>query len=204
MYDFYFANKNLVDEPIAFEGKRKDTGDMFAKTYANGNRHRVGLLAVNKFIHNDALPVLYNKPFRLENSAAVLSFLAVIDDTLKPRLRHMRIATWTKTGCTSKQAMSFLVGANSIEILWIGAGIATENEPAKAARLFWMDIGKFLASLGSAIHGTVDELTMQKRDKTSAVDVLRFGKQALLTKDGTPYTKEQVQTFRNELRKRLE
>jgi len=46
-YGFYFAQKGVVDEAIVIDGKRANK-EVFAKTFAEGSKHRVGLLTVNK------------------------------------------------------------------------------------------------------------------------------------------------------------
>lgn len=49
IYMFYFLAKGQGSLAITFDGKRKnDSKDPYAKTFAEGNSNRVGLLAVNK------------------------------------------------------------------------------------------------------------------------------------------------------------
>ena len=49
VYQFYFLTMGQGSLPIVLDGKRKnDTKDPYAKTFAVGNKNRVGLLAVNK------------------------------------------------------------------------------------------------------------------------------------------------------------
>lgn len=49
IFEYYFANKGLVGEPINLDGKRKGLlNDIYAKAYSNDSKNRVGLLAVNK------------------------------------------------------------------------------------------------------------------------------------------------------------
>jgi hypothetical protein len=49
VYLFYFLTKGQGSLPITFDGKRKtDTKDPYAKTFAEGNKNRVGLMAVSK------------------------------------------------------------------------------------------------------------------------------------------------------------
>lgn len=47
IYGFYFAQKGVVGEAIVLDGKRANK-DIYAKTYAESSKDRVGLLAVNK------------------------------------------------------------------------------------------------------------------------------------------------------------
>ena len=49
IFEYYFANKGIVGEPINLDGKRKGLlNDIYAKAYSNDSKNRVGLLAVNK------------------------------------------------------------------------------------------------------------------------------------------------------------
>lgn len=48
VYKFYFAAKGVVNGDVVFEGKRKGGTDIYAKAYAEGNKNRVAMLAVNK------------------------------------------------------------------------------------------------------------------------------------------------------------
>ncbi|GAB1731135.1 hypothetical protein NU195Hw_g3575t1 [Hortaea werneckii] len=47
VYEYYFAQKGVVGETIVLDGKRANK-EIYAKTFAEGSKTRVGLLAVNK------------------------------------------------------------------------------------------------------------------------------------------------------------
>jgi hypothetical protein len=55
IYLFYFLTKGQGSLPITFDGRRRnDTKDPYAKTFAENNKTRVGLLTVSKeasFLH---------------------------------------------------------------------------------------------------------------------------------------------------------
>lgn len=184
----------MVDEPISFEGKRKASTDMYAKTYAAGSKTRLGLLTANRQIHSEATPLLYAKPFKLDNPTGLVNLMMAIDDDAKERIRRIQVNNWTKTA-TSKHALAFLAGANSLESFYIGAGVCTEDDPAKAARVFWNDCSRLLLALGRN--------KPDNADRGEVVGVLRFGRAALQTKNGKDYSKEQKELFMAELRKRL-
>lgn len=49
IFSLYFASKGIEGEPATIDGKRKnELKDPYAKTYAEGSKYRVALLAVNK------------------------------------------------------------------------------------------------------------------------------------------------------------
>ena len=53
IYGYYFAQKGVMGDSIVIDGKRSnDTKDMYAKTYAEGSKFRVSLLAVNKEVRS--------------------------------------------------------------------------------------------------------------------------------------------------------
>lgn len=53
IYTFYFYTKGQSSLPIILDGKRRnETKDPYAKSFAMGNKDRVGLLAVSKEASN--------------------------------------------------------------------------------------------------------------------------------------------------------
>jgi len=53
IYTLYFFTKGQGSLPITFDGKRRnDTKDPYAKTFAEGNKNRVGLLTISKEASN--------------------------------------------------------------------------------------------------------------------------------------------------------
>lgn len=49
IYGFLFFTKGQGSQPIALDGKRKDeTKALYAKSFAEGSKTRVGILAVSK------------------------------------------------------------------------------------------------------------------------------------------------------------
>ncbi|RMY13428.1 hypothetical protein D0866_14076 [Hortaea werneckii] len=55
VYEYYFAQKGVVGETIVLDGKRANK-EIYAKTFAEGSKTRVGLLAVNKEVCTTHLP----------------------------------------------------------------------------------------------------------------------------------------------------
>ena len=56
IYNYYFGSKGVVGEGIVLDGKRSTTKDVYAKTYANSLKHRVGILTVSKEVRFQSDP----------------------------------------------------------------------------------------------------------------------------------------------------
>jgi len=195
------------------DGKRTNK-DIFAKTYAEGSKSRVGLLAVNKEvrtshlipnltypapanlrqIHEEAIQVFYAHTLKLESTTTLLDFLSQIPTSVRPLLHSLEIKTFIKT--TSRNAMHFLAEAKNLTQLRIDSGVFNEGDPVKAAKAFYADAYKFLEAIGS-----------EKGDKDAGVDVLEFGKTAFTFKDEKknpkPWAEALVTEFKENLRQKL-
>ncbi|QIW96414.1 hypothetical protein AMS68_001932 [Peltaster fructicola] len=176
VYDFYFACKGILDDPIPLETKRKGTGDNWAKAYSEGSKYRVALLAANKQVHSEALLVLYAKAIRVPDPNALLNFLGVIPQPLTERLRHIKIAAYKSAH--TKTAMNFLAKARNIIELDIESGVAAAAEPVKAAEIFHGDI----RVLVDAITATLKERGTAAT-KGDALKVIKLGEKALVYKE---------------------
>ncbi|TKA72203.1 hypothetical protein B0A55_06964 [Friedmanniomyces simplex] len=192
-YGFYFAQKGVVGEAIVIEGKRANK-EVYAKTFAEGSKNRVGLLAVNKEIHEEAVQVFYAHTLKMESTSTLLDFLSQIPPSVRPLLKSLHIKTYIKT--TSRNAMHFLADSRNLTQLHIDASVFSEGDPAKAAKTFYADAYKFLESIGAA-----------KGEKTAGVKVLEFGRQAFQFKDdkknAKPWASALVEEFRENLRNKL-
>ncbi|KAK5116284.1 hypothetical protein LTR85_009256 [Meristemomyces frigidus] len=193
IYSFYFAQKGVVGESIVLDGKRANK-DVYAKTYAEGSKNRVGLLGVNKEIHAEAVECFYGHTLKVESTSTLLDFLSQIPTSVRPLLRSLEIKTYIKT--TSRNAMHFLAEARNLGRLHIDQGVFNEGDPLKAAKAFHADACKFLEAIGNA-----------KGSKDAGVDVLEFGKQAFQFKDDKknlkPWAEELVEEFKENLRGKL-
>ena len=169
IYNNYFAPKGVVNSEIVIEGKRANK-EVYAKTYADGSKNRVALLAACKEIYEEAVPILYDNNIKLESTSTLVDFLGQIPSTVRPRLTKVTIKNFVKT--TSRNAMNFLTESPNITSLHIENAIFTEGDPVKAAKAFDADSHKFLEAVGA-----------RKGDKTGGVDVLSFGKKAFTLKD---------------------
>lgn len=195
IYEAYFACKGVYNDPIPLESKRKGSGDLWSKAYADGSKHRVALLAVNKQVHREALPVLYAKAIRVAETTSLLNFLGVLPEPLSHRLRQIKIVQYKSAN--TKTAMNFLGRAKNIVRLEIENGVATAAEPAKAAEAFYAEI----RVLVDAITATLKERT-STATKLDALKVIELGKDALAFKD-KDYTKEEREEFFETLRAKV-
>lgn len=199
VYSFYFAPNGVVGNEIVVEGKRSSTKEMFAKSYADGLKNRVALLATNKEINQEATPLFYNQTIKLESTASLLEFLGQIESEVRPHLVNITLKAWVKT--TARNAMRILADSPNIKTFHIDSGVFNEGDPAKAAKIFFDDSRKFLESIGA-----------KKGDKEAGVDVIEFGPQALtlkgddkngFNKGAKPWPDTMVEEFKEELRAKL-
>ncbi|KAK3675775.1 hypothetical protein LTR78_004416 [Recurvomyces mirabilis] len=190
VYMFYFAQRGVINEPIVLDAKRTNK-DVYSKTYADGSKNRVGLLAVNKEVYDEAIQVFYAHTLRLESTTTLLDFMGQIPTNIKPYLKSLTIKNYIKT--SSRNSMHFLAEAKNLTRLHFEAGVFGEGDPVKAAKQFYADAYKFLEAIGAG-----------KGDKTAGVDVLSFGKEALQSKDDKknlkPWSDVLVEEFKENLR----
>ena len=210
IYSFYFAQKGVVGEAIVMDGRRTSNKDIYAKTFSEGSKERVALLAVNKEvmcftesdisqlyvlimiaqIHADATQVLYTHTLKFESTATVLDFLSQSEVTIRPLLKSIYIKNWVKA--SARNALHFLAEARSLTKLHIHQAVSAESDTAKAAKAFHADAGKFLQAVGG---------------KAKAVDVLSFGKGAFIYKDEKKVAKQwdsdKFEEFKEDLKSRL-
>ncbi|KAK3648804.1 hypothetical protein LTR56_007244 [Elasticomyces elasticus] len=194
IYGFYFAQKGVVGEGIVLDGKRANK-EAFAKTYAESMKNRVGVLAVNKEIHEEAIPIFYAHQLRFESTTSLLDFLSQIPQSVRPLLKNVYIKNWIKT--SSRNAMHCLSDSPNLTKLHIDASIFGEGDPNKAAKQFYNEAYKLLEAIGSA-----------KGEKTAGVDILEFGKTAFQFKDdkktSKPWSAPLIEEFKENLRSKLQ
>ncbi|KAI7066055.1 hypothetical protein KC339_g15622 [Hortaea werneckii] len=209
VYEYYFAQRGVVGETIVLDGKRANK-EIYAKTFAEGSKTRVGLLAVNKEVYTDALPIFYAHTLKFESTTTLLDFLSQIPTSIRPRLHSLEIKSYIKT--TSRNAMHFLAEAQNLTRLRIESGVYCGSEPAdpvKAARAFYADAYKFLEAIAaaSAFKAAGEKGNDEGGKKDAGVDLLEFGRLALVCKDEKkvvrPWDLEKVEEFRECLRERL-
>ena len=179
---------------IAVEGKRPNK-EYYAKMYSEQSRYRAALLAVNKEIHEEAVPILYDHTLRFENTQTVLDFWGQLQPGVRPRIRHVSIKNFVKT--SARNAMHFLAESPNLASLHIESGVFTGEDPAKAAKEFYDSAYKFLEAVGA-----------KKGEKTAGVDVLSFGSEALVFKAGEdkkkkPWGEEKKEEFEATLKAKL-
>ena len=195
VYGVYFAPGNIVNGDIVLEGKRKNESQaLYAKSYANGSKNRVALLAVSKEIYEEAVQVFYAHTMKVESTTTLLDFLGELPGSVRPRLQSVVIKSWVKT--TSRNAMNFLAESGGLRSLHIEGGVTTDDDPAKVAKAFYADACKFL-----------EAVTVAKGDKQAGVDVLSFGPRAFQVKGEdkklAPWHDESVQDFKDNLKAKI-
>ncbi|KAK5113082.1 hypothetical protein LTR62_003661 [Meristemomyces frigidus] len=193
VYMFYLAPKGVTNDVIVLDGRRANK-DLYAKTYAEGSKSRVALLAVNHEVHAEALPLLYATTIRLDSTTSLVDFMSQLSSRYKLLLKSLSIKSYIKG--TSRNSMHFLAEARNLTRLYFESGVFAEGDPNKAAKAFYADAYKFLEAIGAA-----------RGDKAAGVDVLGFGKEALQFKDEgkvlRPWEPELVEEFKENLRLKL-
>lgn len=76
-----------------------------------------------------------------------MTFFAGLDSHLRVHLRHIEIRMYIKKD--AKNALAFLAEAKNLEHLRIELGVASEDDPSKAAKSFWLDACKLLEAVGA-------------------------------------------------------
>ncbi|PIA93714.1 hypothetical protein CB0940_04503 [Cercospora beticola] len=181
IYRFYFANRGGVDDPIQVDGKRKGGlffSDMYAKTYSNDSKNRVGLLAVNKEVYAEAVQIFCSIPIRLDGSSSVMDFLSQLDPAVRQRITSVVIKNYQKA--TARTALNVLAECKNLTRVHFDSGVFSEGDPQKAAKALFGDAHKFFRAMGTA-----------KGNKEAGVDILSFGKQALTLKTDSPKNKDE-------------
>ncbi|GAB1734855.1 hypothetical protein NU195Hw_g9027t1, partial [Hortaea werneckii] len=155
-------------------------------------------------VHAAALPIFYAHTLKFESTTTLLDFLSQIPTSIRPRLHSLEIKSYIKT--TSRNAMHFLAEAQNLARLRIDSGVYCGSEPAdpaKAAKMFYADAYKFFEALGGKAKGEGKD----GGGKDAGVDLLEFGRLALVCKDEKkvvkPWDQEKVQEFWECLRERL-
>jgi hypothetical protein len=122
-------------------------------------------------VHQEAAPIFYGLTIKFENTSSVTDFLSQTPTSLLSKLTSIEIKLYQKT--SARNAMHLLSGCPNIRHLRIDQGVFAERDVKKAARAIWADMYKLLPALGAT-----------RSPKSSAVDVLSFGRDALTHKAG--------------------
>lgn len=183
VYTYYFAPQGVIGKEIPLEGRRTNgSKDLYTKSYAEGSKNRVGLLAVNKEVFAEAVGVLYDNKLRFETTTTLNDFLAQLESAMRARLTNIVVNTWVKT--TSRNTMLLLCESRNLRHLHIDSNVFSEGDPAKAARYFFSEAGKLLDTLAAAKGGGpgagVDD---RPEVKEAAAEIVTFGPKALTYKD---------------------
>ena len=193
----YFANKNTINGPITIEGKRKGTGEPFAKQFSNTDKNRVALLSASKTINAEAYPVLYALPLRFDGPGTLLTFLGLLGDHLKQELREIHVVKFAK-GPSLRPSFNFLAtSAYFLRCLRFEEDVTKESDVNKAVKAFWIEMQRFFETLANVMKNekVIDH-------KSQVVDILDFGPKALYAKD-MPYDEDEVEEFKEALRAKL-
>ncbi|KAK6434087.1 hypothetical protein LTR95_009728 [Oleoguttula sp. CCFEE 5521] len=178
IYGFYFAPKG---DAIAVDTKRKGGGGaMYAKTYAEGSKFRIALLAISKEVHKEATSTFYSQPVSVPDTTAVLEFLGSLPNYAKPMLRDLTIKSVQRNPRT---AFSFLQEAKFLRKLTLKSWYYHNEEPTKAATVFWSEASKMLEALAAVKEKEVQRTFIEVKEDPTTAEKIEV-KQLEVTSDG--------------------
>jgi hypothetical protein len=119
------------------------------------------LLAVNKQIHSEALLILYQQHFILEDTYTLHTFLAAIGSN-RSHLTHLTVCEWGSGRGIHKSmnfaSMTLLGMCTNLKKLMLDCHVRDDMDPCQPknlARQIWRDAGFFLEAYGIA-NGRMD------------------------------------------------
>nr|OQO19616.1 hypothetical protein B0A51_14515 [Rachicladosporium sp. CCFEE 5018] len=178
IYNFYFAPKG---EAISVDTKRKGGGGIvYAKSYAEGSKFRIALLAISQEIHKEATSTFYSQPISVPDTTSVLEFLGSLPNYAKPMLRDLTIKSVQRNPRT---AFSFLQEAKHLRKLTLKSWYYHNEEPTKAATVFWSEASKMLEALAAVTAEKVQRTFIEVKEDP-AEPVKSEVKQVEVTSDG--------------------
>ncbi|KXS98855.1 hypothetical protein AC578_10836 [Pseudocercospora eumusae] len=207
VYRYYFAAKGNLNDSIVIDGKRSTTKEPYAKTYADGSKQRVALLAVSKEVNinhphlkpflthtltqvrKEALQIFTALPLRFETTHATVDFF-MANSHLRNTVTNIEIKTYQKT--SARNALHYLSEVPTLTRLHFETGVSSETDPIKAAKTFWNDGYKFLQAVANR---------REDKDKTKTLDILSFHTSAFLqgSDSSKPWTNSMLKDFRDAL-----
>ncbi|CAK4030770.1 Hypothetical predicted protein [Lecanosticta acicola] len=192
VYKEYFACKGIINEPIVLDGKRSTNKEAYAKSYADGNKNRVALLAVCKEIKSEATEILYTQTLKFDSTATLMDFLSSLETEQRARLQDIEIRNFNRA--TARNTLNLLAEATNLKRVHFDFGVSTETDPGKAAKAFHAETYKFFKVLGASKEG----------GPTAVVEILNFTKSAFAPKEGkNTWTEEMVEEFKEALKSKV-
>ncbi|OQO00351.1 hypothetical protein B0A48_13698 [Cryoendolithus antarcticus] len=159
IYNFYFAPKG---EAISVDTKRKGGGGVvYAKSYAEGSKFRIALLAISQEVHKEATSTFYSQPISVPDTTSVLEFLGSLPNYAKPMLRDLTIKSVQRNPRT---AFSFLQEAKYLRKLTLKSWYYHNEEPTKAATVFWSEASKMLEALATVTADKVQRTFIEVKE----------------------------------------
>lgn len=193
IYTYYLAPGGICNKSVVLESRRSNR-DVWAKSYSESSKNRVGLLTVNKTIHEEANPILYAHGLKFESTNTLVDFILGAPDSMKPLLREIEIKSFVKT--QARNCLNALAACENLTKFHIDAGVSSDSDVGKAARSFWGEASKFLEAMSA-----------KRGEKGSGVEVLSFGRQAFTTKNDknalTPWSDSMRDAFVEALRAKM-
>lgn len=164
----------------------------------------IALLATNRQIYSEALPILYSNRFMLKDTTALHAFMANLNLKTRSLLETISILSWGRTQshkALNHPGLTMLTEAVNLKRLHFNIRIAGRGEPRRVARQIYRDGFHWLEAVGSA-----------KGKKDAAVELIEvlegnWQRNSWTTRREGPEGRgpqHNLGAFRDELRKLLE
>lgn len=113
----------------------------------------IALLATNRQIYSEALPILYSNTFMLEDTTALHAFMANLNPKTRSLLETISIRSWGRTKshkALNHPGLTMLAEAVNLKRLHFDTHIAGGGGPQRVARQIYRDGFHWLEAVGSA------------------------------------------------------
>lgn len=133
--------------------------------------------------------MLYSHPLRFESTVLLGEFLVEYRST-RSKIFNVEVKAYKKG---ARMALTLLAESPNLRRLRFETGVASDADPRKAAKSFYLEAAQLLESIGK-----------QKQEKAAGVDVLEFAKGSLVMKigdKGKNYSEEMMEQFVDSLKK---
>lgn len=96
-----------------------------------------------------------------------MTFFANLETRLRHNLRHIEIRQYVRKD--AKTALAFLAEAKGLQSLRLELNVVNEENPSKAAKIFWLEICKLLEAIGGRMQKELvdDEVEEEKTSKVN-------------------------------------
>ncbi|PNS20873.1 hypothetical protein CAC42_2804 [Sphaceloma murrayae] len=171
-------------------------GGFRSKNYAEGMKNRLGIIRVNKKIHQEAMPILYGNHIKFDDTKAASLFILRVKPDVRKHLTFLEIGIYKKD--SAGMATTALTECPNLRRVHISTNVGVNASPSKAAKSFVTENSYFFHKMGSDFN-----------DPYKGLDIVRFGRteKCFSIKEGDGeirrWTKEELAEFEDVLKKQI-